>query len=113
MEIQKINDEEFDTLVLDAKKPVLVKFTAKWCRPCKALNPILISLMKSHPQVEFYEIDIEQNPFLAEDYNVKSLPTIIIFKDGVVDGRVSGVVREKILNSVLFKYRKRRKRRRK
>ena len=102
--LHRIEDNEFDLLVLDAKRPVVVKFTAKWCKPCEALTPIILKMRDFYPHINFYEVDIGKNRHLADDYNVKSLPTIIFFLNGKVDGRVTGLIKAKILKAVLSKY---------
>ena len=99
--LQSITDEEFDKLVLDAKNPVVIKFTATWCRPCKALNPVLLSLKKRHRNIHFYEVDIEANFGLAEDFGIRSVPTTMIFNEGVAVGRVHGIFKEIVFRSVL------------
>ena len=87
MTLKRINDEEFDAHVLDSKNPVLIKFTARWCKPCKALNPILESLMETHQHIDFYEIDIEDNPFLVGTTYVIEIKEKIFLVDGYIEGR--------------------------
>lgn len=102
--MERITDERFDEKVLDAENPVVVKFTASWCAPCRAYNPILWSAQKDHPHITFYEVDVEDDPDLASDYEVRTLPTTLIFKDGVVEGTAKGLITKPVLYAVLAKF---------
>ena len=102
--MERVSDKDFDAKVLDSEKPVVVKFTASWCAPCRAFNPILLEAEKDHPHITFYEVDVEADPELAEDYEVRSLPTTLIFKDGIVEGTAKGLVTKTVLYAVLGKY---------
>lgn len=62
--------------------PVLVDFSAKWCGPCKALTPILESLDNEIEDMDFYKVDIDENPELAQQFNVRGVPTLLVFKNG-------------------------------
>lgn len=71
--------------------PVLVKFTASWCQPCKQMTETLQDLIPElSNHVRFVEIDIEQSPEVAQQFGVRSLPTLTIFKDGAVLASHSG-----------------------
>lgn len=102
--MERLADETFDEKVLDAPNTVVVKFTASWCAPCRVLTPILLEAEKDHPKVSFYEVDVEEEPDLAEDYEVRSLPTTLIFKNGVQEAVMKGVVSKNVLSAVLSKY---------
>ena len=69
---------------------VLVKFGAKWCAPCRALAPVLDSVLKKFNNIEFKNIDIDLDPTQAAEMNVRSIPTLILFKDGKPAGRLVG-----------------------
>ena len=102
--MERLADETFDEKVLDAPNTVVVKFTASWCAPCRVLTPILLEVEKDHPKVSFYEVDVEEEPDLAEDYEVRSLPTTLIFKNGVQEAVMKGVVSKNVISAVLSKY---------
>ena len=73
-------------------KPVLVDFYADWCAPCRAMKPVLEDLKTQMGEgVAIYKIDVDQNQMLAERYSVKSIPTLILFKDGKPVWRKSGM----------------------
>lgn len=78
-----VDDADFDTKVLQAKSPVLVDFWAAWCRPCLMVAPIVDELAEKYSgKVGFFKLDVDQNPKTAAKYNVMSIPTILIFKNG-------------------------------
>lgn len=82
----------FNALIND-DKPVLVDFTAEWCAPCHAMKPVL-EVVKAHlgPDVHIYHVNVDQNPTLVSAYHVKSIPTLILFKNGEPQWRQSGIV---------------------
>jgi|TARA_B100000315_G_scaffold260097_1_gene319254 thioredoxin 1 len=81
--LDSINDIDFDQKVLQANNPVLVDFWASWCRPCLMVAPMLDELAgKYDGRISFVKVDVDQNPKTAARYNVMSIPTILIFKDG-------------------------------
>ena len=81
--LDSINDIAFDQKVLQANNPVLVDFWASWCRPCLMVAPMLDELAgKYDGRISFVKVDVDQNPKTAARYNVMSIPTILIFKDG-------------------------------
>lgn len=76
-----LTDANFDASINQATKPVLVKFSAPWCAPCKAMDPLLEDVAKQG-EVIVASLDIEQNPKTSAELRVRSLPTLIIFKNG-------------------------------
>ena len=90
MSIKQINDSEFKTEVIDSSKPVLVDFWAEWCGPCKTLGPILEKLSDDfHDKVEIKKINIDENPEAPANFGIRSIPTMILFKDGkIVDSKI-------------------------
>ena len=83
--------EDFEARVLKSEKPVFVKFTAAWCAPCKALNPILHDLAKTYSdQMNFAEVDIDQNLELAKNFKVRGVPTTMVVRAGSVSHVNSG-----------------------
>lgn len=80
---QLVSDADFGSEVLGAKEPVLVDFWAEWCPPCKAMDPILDDLsVELAGRVKIVKLDVETNPSTVVAYNVRAMPTLMVFKDG-------------------------------
>lgn len=91
--------------ILKTEKPVLVDFSATWCAPCKMLEPILDQLKeKTKGSAEIVKIDIDQNPLLTTVYSIKGVPTLLLFVNGEVKWRQSGVLPVEMLEQVIATY---------
>lgn len=91
-----INKDEFKTLVLESKEPVLVDFYADWCGPCKMLAPIMEEISEEHT---VYKINVDNEDELAFQYGIMSIPCVIAFKDGKeIDRSVGLTDKETLLN---------------
>lgn len=96
--------EKFSELIA-SEKPLLVDFFATWCGPCKMMHPVLEDLAKMvGDNARIVKIDIDKNQELANAYNVRSVPTLMIFKNGELKWRTSGVTPAATLQSELQKY---------
>ena len=79
----RVDDANWDAEVLGADKPVLVDFWAEWCPPCKAMDPILDQLsVELADKVKIVKLDVDSNPGTTVRYNVRAMPTLIVFKNG-------------------------------
>lgn len=86
-----IDDANFEQKVMKAKNPVLVDFWATWCRPCQMVAPVLDELAQEYDQkISFFKVDVDQNQKTAAKYNVMSIPTLLIFKNGAPVSHVTG-----------------------
>src|SRR3972149_10782373 len=91
MAITDLSTSDFDNSVLKSTLPVLVDFFATWCGPCKLAEPVLETLSADYQgKVAFFKIDVDKTPDLAQKYQVMSIPTTILFKNGAEVGRAIG-----------------------
>lgn len=87
----EVNESNFDQEVLKSPTPVLVDFWAVWCGPCRQISPIIEDLAGTYGgQVKVVKVDIDANPNLAMKYSIRSIPTIMFFKNGQVVDSVVG-----------------------
>lgn len=90
MSVLHITKENFQQEVLSSSKPVLVDFWASWCGPCKMLSPIIDEIAAENPQIKVCKINVDEQPELAGQFGIMSIPTLIVFKDGKVVNQASG-----------------------
>ena len=98
----KFTDANFKTNALEADKPVLVDFYADWCGPCKMMAPIIDELAGEYDGVATIgKLNVDDNPEIAQQYRVMTIPTLMIFKNGQAVDSVVGVVPKKVLKEKL------------
>ena len=97
-----VTDASFEEDVLKSAGPVLVDFWAQWCGPCRVMAPIFNALADDmQGRAQFGEVDLDKSPDLALRYGVQSIPTVLLFKDGmVIDRLVAAVPKQDLLNFV-------------
>ena len=88
-----VTDAEFEEKVVKSDKPVLVDFWAEWCVPCKMIAPIVDELAEEMDgQMEFAKVDVDSSPITAVTYGIRSIPALLIFKDGKPIEQIVGAV---------------------
>ena len=80
--MKDINEAEFETEVLKSEKKVVVDFNAEWCGPCKMLAPVLEEISEAKTDVKFVSVNVDENQNLASEYNVMSIPCLVIIENG-------------------------------
>ena len=97
-----LNETNFDAEVLNSEIPVLVDFAATWCGPCRALAPVLDKLSADvGVSAKVVKVDIDESPELANRYEIRSLPTILVFKKGEITGKILGLTTKEKLSDLL------------
>ena len=82
MAVISVTTDNFEQEVLKAEQTVMVDFWAAWCGPCKMLSPIVDQIAEEHPEIKVCKVNIDEEPSLAIDYKVMSIPTLLVFKNG-------------------------------
>jgi thioredoxin 1 len=96
----EINDNNFEEVVLQSDKPVLVDFWAEWCGPCRMISPLVSELSEDYNgRAVITKMDVDNNPGTAAKYGIRNIPTILFFKNGDVADKQVGAVPKSILAS--------------
>ena len=101
---QPVTDADFAANVLESGQPVLVDFWADWCGPCKMIAPMVDELADEYEgKFSFTKLDVDANPQTAMQFGVRSIPTLLLFKDGKVAEQVIGAVPKAVLKKKIDK----------
>ena len=90
MSVLHIGKAEFDEKILKSEKPVLVDFYATWCGPCKMVAPILEEIAEEHPEYLIAKVNVDEEPELAREFQIMSIPALFVIRDGDVTDKVVG-----------------------
>lgn len=104
--IVEVADSVFDKEVMESEVPVLVDFWAPWCGPCRALSPVIEEISNDYEgSVKVGKVNVDENPQTTMKFRIRSIPTLIVFKNGEVTEQIVGAVPkseiEKVLNKAL------------
>jgi len=101
MSVLKITNENFNEEVLESNKTTIVDFYADWCGPCKMMSPVIDKIAEENDNIKVGKLNVDEAQDIAVKYNVMSIPTIIIFKNGLEHKRFVGVTsKSEILNAL-------------
>lgn len=97
----QITSKNFEKEVKNAEKPVLIDFHASWCGPCQMLAPVIQDLENSRDDFLVGKIDVDREPFLAQQFSITVVPTLLLFKNGIVVKRSSGFLPREALEQFI------------
>ena len=90
MSAMHINNHNFQEEVMNSEKPVLLDFWASWCGPCRMVGPIIDEIAAEHPEYKVVKINVDEEPELAGEFQVVSIPTLVVMKNGQIIHQSAG-----------------------
>lgn len=92
MAVTEITKENYEAEVLQSDKPVLIDFWAAWCGPCQMLSPVVDEIAEERDDIKVCKVNVDENEYLAMEYRVMSIPTLVVTKGGEETNRSVGVI---------------------
>ena len=103
--VEEINNSNFEEIVLKSKVPIVVDFWAQWCGPCRKLTPVLEQIQAEFlDEIKVAKLNTEEFPEIAKEYGISSLPSILVFKDGEVKETMVGMMPKSAIISNIKKH---------
>ena len=102
---KSVTDTEFESDVLGSDKPVLVDFWAEWCGPCRMIAPSVEAVAEEYEgKASVYKMNVDENMNIPQQYGIRGIPTLIVFKEGQEQERIVGAVTREAIAKVVDKY---------
>lgn len=101
MAVLTVTKDNFEAEVLKADKPVLVDFWAVWCGPCKMVSPIVDAIAEEKDDIIVGKVNVDEEPELAQQFGIMSIPTLLVFKDGEIANKQIGAVPKEAILAML------------
>ncbi len=103
--VKQATDSNFQTDILSADKPVLVDFWAEWCGPCRAVAPAVEAVAEEYRQrASVYKMNVDENTEVPQQFGIRGIPTLIVFKDGQEQERIVGAVSREAIAEAIEKH---------
>ncbi len=100
--VKEYTSDDFKSEVVESDTPVLVDFWAEWCGPCKVIAPVVEELATDYKdKIKFGKVNVDDNNMVASEYGVRSIPTLLIFKNGTVVNQIVGAVPKEKITDIL------------
>lgn len=101
MSVLTITKENFEREVLQSSQPVLVDFWASWCGPCRMLSPVVDQVAEERRDVKVGKINVDEQPELARQFGIMTIPTLLVFRDGKIAQQSIGVIPKAAIENLL------------
>jgi thioredoxin 1 len=100
--VKEYSTDDFKSEVVESNAPVLVDFWAEWCGPCKVIAPVVEELANDYEgKIKFGKVNVDDHNMVASEYGVRSIPTLLIFKNGAVVNQIVGAVPKEKITAIL------------